>query len=293
MANAALLLNLVLDGLAAGCVYGLLAIGFSLLWWIAGVVHLAHGGILLAAGFSLYTFLSLLGLHPSIAAILALLATVASGLLIEVGIYRPLLARHTDEMGMLTASLGVLIVIEYVLTIAYGPEGVSLEPGNLRRAIAPGSGVAFDYYSAIIIAVTVAVFIGLSFFLRHSQLGREMRAVATNPELARTFGVSTGVVYTATAAIAAALALPAGTFLLFNTGITPHEALHLVLVASVVAIIGGRGSVLGALVAGVMIGIAESTMTFAFAAGWRQLVTFVILYALLMLRPQGLFRAAA
>jgi branched-chain amino acid transport system permease protein len=93
--------------------------------------------------------------------------------------------------------------------------------------------------------------------------------------------------------LSAALVAPAAILLLHSTGVAPTEALHIVLVAAVIAILGGRGSIAGALVGGLLIGLAESVMQWQFAAGWRQVIAFTFLYVLLLVRPQGLFGAKA
>jgi branched-chain amino acid transport system permease protein len=289
MTSSMLLLNLIVDGVTLGCIYSLFAIGFSLLWWIAGIVHIAHGATMLAGGFALFAALEMGGAGLTVALLAGLLGAVTLGVIVEIFMYRPLLNRGTDEMGILTASLGALIFFEYVITIVFGPEGATLDAGGLRTPVVQGLPLVFDRFSALIVCVTLATFLALWFLLAKTRIGREMRAIASNLDLAEVLGINIRLVQVYAAAIAAALCLPPAAFLLFNTGLVPSEALHVVLVASVVAILGGRGSLLGALIAGLLIGVAESAMTWRFAAGWRQLITFSLLYALLLVRPQGLF----
>ncbi|MGH6710207.1 MAG: branched-chain amino acid ABC transporter permease [Bradyrhizobium sp.] len=293
MTSASLLLNLVIDGFVQGCIYAMLAAGFSLLWWVSGIVHLAHGGVMLVGGFALYVVLSAFGVSVIPAIAIGAGCSVIVGLAIDTIVYQPLLRRRTDEMGLLTASLGVLIVLEYALTIAFGPEGATLDPEGLRSPMFAGFLPVLDWFSALILLTTCVIFGALHLVMTRTETGRSLRAVADNPELARVIGVDTPSVYRQVAALAAVLALPAAAFLLFNTGLAPSEALHIVLVSAVVAIIGGRGSMLGALVAGLTIGVAESATTWQLATGWRQFVTFAFLYFLLLVRPQGLFGKAA
>lgn len=289
MTEWTLLLNLIIDGLTLGCIYSLLAVGFSLLWWIAGIVHVAHGAVMLVGGFAFYSTFQLLGLPVPVALVAGVLGAAAMGAIADSVIYQPLLARRTDEMGLLTASLGALIVVEYSLTIAFGPEGVTLDAGELRAPLLRNMPLVLDQFSSLVLITTAVVFFALTMVLRRTLLGRQMRAVAANTELAHVLGINTRLVYLCTAVIAACLSLPPAAFMLFSTGLVPPDALHVVLVAAVVAIIGGRGSLLGALLAGLLVGVAESAMTWYFAAGWRQLITFVFLYVLLLVRPQGLF----
>ena len=121
MSTSSLLLNLLVEGLVQGCIYALMAVGFSLLWWVSGIVHLAHGGVTLAGGLMVFLALDALGAPFALSLMVGGASAIGLGLLINSAIYSPLLARQTDEMGLLTASLGALIVIEYVLTITFRP----------------------------------------------------------------------------------------------------------------------------------------------------------------------------
>lgn len=287
-----LLLNLALDGIALGCIYSLMGVGFSLLWWSSGIVHLAHGGVLLAAGFALYVAFGVLGLPFAFAFPVTCVLTLATGLALEWFLYQPLIKRGTDEMGLLTASLGALLAIQYALTLVFGPDGATMDSEWLRVRLAPHLLPVLDIFAVLAMVVTMLTFIGLGLLMNKTKIGREMRAVAENRELASILGVDIRSVRLTVSGLAAILVIPAAGFLLFSTGITPPQALDIVLIASVVAIMGGRGSIHGALIAGLTIGVAESVTTWHFAAGWRQLITFLLLYVLLLARPQGLFGKA-
>jgi branched-chain amino acid transport system permease protein len=169
---------------------------------------------------------------------------------------------------------------------------VTMDADRLRRPLLPQLLPVFDGFAVLAIVTTILIFIALGLLMARTKIGREMRAVAENRELAHILGTNTLSVQRVVAGLAAALVVPAAAFLLFSTGITPAAALDIVLIAGVVAIVGGRGSILGALIGGLGIGIAESATTWYFAVGWRQLITFVLLYALLVARPQGLFGRA-
>jgi branched-chain amino acid transport system permease protein len=132
------------------------------------------------------------------------------------------------------------------------------------------------------------VFGGLTLVMRRTQLGKNMRAVAENPSLAHSLGIRTVWVTTAASAIAAAVGAPAALVYLYNRGVTPHDAIHIVLMGAIVAIFGGRGSIAGALIAALLIGTAESVMVWFFDAGWREVMTFGLLYVVLLVRPDGL-----
>jgi branched-chain amino acid transport system permease protein len=289
VSGSSLLLNLILEGLVQGSVYALLAVGFSLLWWVSGIIHLAHGGVTLAGGLLLYLLFEAWGLPFAVALAAAAGLTVLFGVAVDVAVYRPLLRRSIDEMGLLTASLGVLIVAEYLLTIAFGPDGVTLDADGFRRPLFGAILPVVDGFSAAVLATTAVIFLALHAVMTRSSLGRRLRAVASNPELAQVIGIETMLVSRQAAALTAILALPAAVAILFSSGLAPNEALHLVLISAVCAILGGRGSLAGALIAGLIMGVTESVTSWQFATGWRQLVTFALLYLILLARPQGLF----
>ncbi|VTY37535.1 High-affinity branched-chain amino acid transport system permease protein LivH [Xylophilus ampelinus] len=293
MEQLTLLVNLLIDGFGTGCLYALAGIGFSLLWWLADIVHLAHGGVIIAAGYAGYVVLSKLGAPLWVALLAAILTAVVLGVLIDRLAYSRLVRRGSGEMGMLTASLGLLICLEYAVTMAFGPEGVQADPGATRAPLIPGYGVLLDTYTLLVVGVTAMAFAGLGFLMRFTQLGKNMRAVAENPSLAHSLGIKTLQVTTAASAVAAAAGAPAALVYLYNRGVTPHDAIHIVLMGAIVAIFGGRGSIAGALIAGLLIGVAESLMVWFFDAGWREVMTFGLLYILLLVRPQGLLGSQA
>ena len=280
--------NLLLDGLSTGCLYALAGIGFSLLWWLADIIHLAHGGVIIAAGYAGYLVLTKLGAPLWVALAAAIFTAVILGVLIDRFAYQRLARRGSGEMGMLTASLGLLICLEYAITVIFGPEGVQAEAGSARTPLFPSSGVLLDVYTLAVAGCTAAVFTGLAIVMRYTQLGKNMRAVAENPSLAHSLGIKTLQVTTAASAIAAAAGAPAALVYLYNRGVTPHDAIHIVLMGAIVAIFGGRGSIAGALIAALLIGTAESIMVWFFDAGWREVMTFGLLYILLLVRPDGL-----
>ena len=185
----ALFLNLLIDGISTGCLYALIAIGFSLLWWLADIVHLAHGGVIIAAGYAGHVLISRFAAPLWAACGVALVIAVVLGLSIQRGAYQKLRSQGTGEMGMLTASLGVLICMEYGLAIAFGPEGIQLDAGSARTPLLAGSGLVVDAYTVAVIATTAATFIALIVLMRVTQFGKNMRAVAENHDLANVVGI--------------------------------------------------------------------------------------------------------
>ncbi len=289
MDQTTLLVNLLTDGISTGALYALVAIGFSLLWWLADLIHLAHGAVVIVAGYAGYVAIALLGLPFWLGISLAIIVAVLLGLLIQQFAYQSMIKRGAGEMGLLTMSLGLLISLEYIVILIFGPEGVRLDAFELRSPVFPGSGYILDKFSLIVVISVLLIFLALFFFIKYSDTGKRMRAVAENIELARALGISTWTVTMTVAALSAALVAPASFVYLYDRGVEPHDAMHIILMAAIVAIMGGRGSLSGALLAGLIVGVAESVMVWFFAAGWREVMTFTLLYVVLLFRPQGLF----
>ena len=287
-----LLGSILVDGLVTGCLYALVAVGFSLLWWLTGIIHIAHGAVYLIAGYTMFALAVSLGLPFAVAIAGATVVAVVGGAAIQQVIYRPFQRRAATEDAIITVSLGILIIVQYLLVIIFGPEGVSIDAGLRKPLLADGPRVLDRFSLIAVLGASVAIF-GLHFLLRRTRLGKSMRAAAENDSLAEVLGLPIKRIQMIAHALAAAMVVPAAVLFLCDTGVHPPEALHLVLMAAVVAILGGKGSVLGALVGGVVVGIAESGMVFIVDAGWRQLITFTLLYVLLLLRPQGLFGTKA
>jgi branched-chain amino acid transport system permease protein len=292
MSESALLFNLLLDGLVTGLVYGLIALGFTLVWRICDVIHLAHGAVMLIGAYALAQSAAA-GLPIPLALLVAAAVAILAGAAMEELIYRPLRQRGSGEMGMLTASLGLLIGVQYVLVMLFGPESFSLSADGLRNPLIADFPILLDPYALIAAVVGGATFYAVHYVLTGTGAGRSMRALSSNAQLATVVGLDTELARRIAMATGSVLTVPAAALMLYNTGLSPTDGLHLVLVAAVVAIIGGRGSLLGALLGGIFVGIAESIMVWYFPAGWRQMVTFAALYLLLLGRPQGLFGARA
>lgn len=289
MDQSTLLVNLLTDGITTGALYALVAIGFSLLWWLGGIIHLAHGGVIIAAGYAGYVAVATWGLPVWLSLLLAVGVAMVLGLVIQHFAYHKMLERGAGEMGMLTISLGILICLEYIITLIFGPEGVMLDAFALRAPIFPASGYILDSFSLMVVGSVLLIFLALFLFIEYAETGKRMRAVAENVDLSRTLGISAVKITMVVASIAAALAAPASFVYLYSRGLEPYEVIHIVLMAAIVAIIGGRGSLPGALLAGMIVGVAESIMVWFFSAGWREFMTFTLLYVVLLFRPWGLF----
>jgi branched-chain amino acid transport system permease protein len=292
VAGFVLLLNLFFEGIITGLLYALVALGFSLIWRICDVIHIAHGGVLLVAGAAMYVA-GQAGIPLVLAFLVGCIAAAAMGLVIEEVFYRPMRQRGGGEFGMITVSLGVLIVIEYGVVILLGPEDMSISAPSLRIPLIADLPVTFDMFSILVLLVVPGLFLICALLVNFTAMGSAMRALASNAELATVVGMNTEAARRKAIVLGSLTTVPTALLMLVNTGMTPTDGLHIVLIAATVSIIGGRGSLAGALIGGILVGLAESLMVWHFPYGWRQVITFLPLYVLLLLRPQGLLGGRA
>mgnify|MGYP001484387498 CR=1 FL=1 len=272
-------------GVALGSVFVLLAIGLSLIFGLLTVVNFAHGAFYMVGA---YVGVFLLGLTGNfwVALILVPFVVGAMGLVVERFLVRPLYGRGIDYPLLLTFGLG-LVLVELV-RIVFGLEGVPFDvPDALQGAVNIGIGW-FPLYRLFLIGVTIALVVGLWLFLEKTSFGLIIRAGARDPEIMRVLGVDISRVWLMVFGIGTGLAGVAGVLSAPMTSVIPDMGTSVLVEAFVVTVVGGMGSLLGAVVAGLMVGIIIS-MTALFYPELADLAMFILMAAVLLVRPQGLF----
>jgi len=272
-------------GVALGSVFVLLAIGLSLIFGLLTVVNFAHGAFYMVGA---YVGVFLLGLTGNfwLALILVPFVVGSMGLFVERFLVRPLYGRGIDYPLLLTFGLG-LVLVELV-RILFGLEGVPFDvPEALQGAVNIGVGW-FPLYRLFLIGVTVVLVVGLWLFLEKTSYGLIIRAGARDPEIMRVLGVDIGRVWLIVFAIGTGLAGLAGVLSAPMTSVIPDMGTSVLVEAFVVTVVGGMGSLLGAVVAGLMVGIIIA-MTSLFYPELSDLAMFILMAAVLLVRPQGLF----
>jgi branched-chain amino acid transport system permease protein len=281
------LLQLTLNGITLGLIYALIAVGLSLIFGVMEIINFAHGELLMLGAFAMTFALPVLGLlyWPSLA--VAIVAIMLVGLVI----YEVLLARlKPDEFErsiLITLGLSIIIihVMQYLFTATprmvdtqYGFEGVSI--GSIR----------ITWTRIIGAAAAAAAFGGLYVVLRHTQFGRAMRAIAQNREAALMVGIRPRVVARNAVVLAAGLCGLAGAAISPIQLVTPYMGQFLIFKAFALVIIGGLGNIPGAIVAAIALGLIESWIGGFYEIIWQEAAVFVIMIAILFVRPDGLFK---
>ena len=282
------LLAQVFTGLVLGMIYVLLAIGLSLIFGLMTVVNFAHGALfMLGAYFGVF----LLTYTKSfwVALIVAPLMVGALGLLMERFLIRRLYGRSPDDPLLLTFGLS-LILIEGV-KVFWGKIGLTLDPPRALAGAVDLGFMAFPAYRLFLIAVTVAVLIGLYFFLGRTNIGLIIRAGSRDPLMVRALGIDLGRIWLVVFGIGTALAGLAGILAGPMRGAYAEMGVTMVIESFVVIVVGGMGSLLGAVVAGLLIGQVVG-LTTLFLPKAAEIMVFVVMAVVLLVRPSGLFGEA-
>jgi branched-chain amino acid transport system permease protein len=299
--------QIVIDGLIAGSMIGLGAIGITLTYSILRFANFAHGEFIswgaylaLAASGGLGYLSGALtdpigpfsfGWSLPIAAAVAIGLTAGLALLVDAALFRPLRARRGAAIILVMASFGAALALRNLLEFVF-TANPAYYTDNLQIAWRFGPGLRATPDQLLCLGVTALLALGVHLLLTRTGIGRAMRAVSENPQLAGIAGIDVRRVIRTVWILGAGLAAVAGVMTGLIVQIRPEMGLDLLLPLFAAAILGGIGSVPGAMLAGLIIGLAEALTVQMVGAEWRAAVSFLILVAILLLRPQGLFGRA-
>jgi branched-chain amino acid transport system permease protein len=283
-----LLLQLLATGLVVGSLYALCALGWGLIYGTTLHFHVAHGAVFSLAAYYAYVAQKLLHLPLPAAIVLAILAAAASGLLIDLLVYQRLERRGAFRTSIFIASLGLLILIENTLAIIFTPDPMRLDIGVLNQSLIIGP-VFLTYLHVLTVLLAAVGYVALMVFLKRSRWGQAIRAVSSSPEMARTVGIHLNRVHWVTYAVGSALAAPAGILVAMDVGAEPFRGTRFVLVASVAVIMGGIGSIPGALLGGLFLGLLENLGIWKLPSEWQAAISFGVFLLFILIRPRGFF----
>ena len=277
-------LTTLVNGLSLGGIYAMIALGYTMVYGIAKMLNFAHGDIIMVGG---YTILLFLPINPIVALIASVLFCVFLGIVIERVAYKPL--RGASPLAVLITAIGVSNLLQSVAQISFGSATKFV---NIAELGTVSLGSFSVYVSTILTLVTsVVVMVALTLFIKYSKVGRAMRAVSEDGGAARLMGINTNVVIAVTFAIGSALAALASIcYLLKSPAIMPSFGAMPGIKAFTAAVIGGIGSIPGAMVGGILLGIIECfCQSFPVIAPYTDAIEFAILIVILLVKPNGLF----
>lgn len=282
--------QLLMNGIVAGAAYGLIAMSFAIIYHTAHFFHFAHGAVYAAAAYAAFLLLST-GLGTEVAIPAAIVAAAALGALMEYVVYNPLRRRRASAVALLLASLGLLVLLQNIISLSFGDSVRSL-PGP---AIQEGVSVLSTRVTLIqlaTVAAGVSLWIAVVGGLRYSTLGKALRAVADDEELARVKGVDTTFMIFLAFVVGSALVGVAGILAAYDTGLRPTMGFGPLLAGIVGMIVGGVGNTAAAFPGGIFVGVMQQFAAWILPSRWQDAVLFVILIVFLVWRPQGLLGRA-
>lgn len=287
--NSSVLLQQVINGLTLGAVYTLIALSFSIVMGILGILNLAIAELFMIGGYFCFTLISL-GAPLPVAILGGMVGAALISLLVEKIAYEPL--RNAPPIMPMLSTLGFSIILQNVATNVWGSDPLQLDDRYLGERISAGN-VSIGSIQLLVIFVTIALVSALAIFIRSTSMGRALRAVAENQEVSRLLGVPAKKVLAIAFLLSGVLAGTAGSLIsLHYAAVTPYIGVETGLKAIAVLVIGGVTRTSGTLIAGPLIGLAEVATVNWGGSQMRDLVVYGLMILVLLLKPQGILGGA-
>lgn len=283
------LIQQLINGLALGSIYALIALGYTMIYGIIQLINFAHGDIFMVGAFVGYAGMTTLRLNFFASLALAIITCLVLGVLIERVAYKPL--RKQTRLAVLITAIGMSFLLEYTMMYFVGPDprAYPVLPEFMRATINITSNIVITGAQILILAVSISLMIALQLIVRYTRIGKAMRAVSQDPDAARLQGINVDTTISFTFAIGSALAGAAGVLVgVYYNSINPLMGILPGLKAFVAAVLGGIGIIPGALLGGFLIGGVETLVAGYGFSSWRDAVVFAILILILILKPSGL-----
>jgi branched-subunit amino acid ABC-type transport system permease component len=282
------MMQALLNGLVSGLLIALPAIALSLTYGILNFANFSIGAMITTGAYLAYLVNATLGAPILVAAPIAAVMLALIAIAIERGIYRQI--RNADHITLLVASMGVAFVLENVIRFFFGADVRTLDVAVARPL--SWHGLRLNHEQLLIVAVTLSAMALVAILLKRTRLGRAMRAISDDPDLAEVRGIERARTVDWTWAISGVLTTLAGVLIALDGIVDPLIGTNYLVSVFAAAVIGGIGNPFGAVAGALIIGIVEETSALAVSTTYRQGISFVVLALVLLLRPQGLFGMA-
>ena len=290
-----LFLQQLLNGLTIGMIYALIALGYTMVYGVLQLINFAHGEVFMVGGYLALTAIGIaaamdLGLPVWGLVIFVFLFSMTGAAILGAGIerfaYRPL--RGSPRLTALISAIGMSFVLQNAVMLLYGSKE-QVMPDILPSWQIDLAGVTVSFVQVLILVVTVLLMIFLNLFIKKTSTGRAMRAVAENPEAASLMGISVDRVVRSTFMVGSGLAAMGGTLFAMNYGsLNFHDGYLAGIKAFTAAVFGGIGSIPGAMIGGILLGVFEGFCAGYISSEWKDVFAFGLLVALLLFRPSGI-----
>jgi branched-chain amino acid transport system permease protein len=277
----------VWGGVLFGSVYGLMALGLTLVWGAVRLLNLAHGAIFVVGAYTAYWAVSSLHLPILVALPIAVAASAAFAYAMHLVFIRPVIGKPGFDNATLVATVGISISVSAAALLIFNPEYKVVPPELTGSTIV--AGVQITYQGLLVIGTSLALFAIVYLFLTYTRQGMAIRAVSQQIEAASLMSIPVVQTYGIVIAISGALAGLAGVLLSPSFFLNPQSGFNPMIQALIVTIFGGLGSIRGALVAGFVLGVFESFVEVFYGVAWALPGVFILIIVMLIVRPNGLF----
>ncbi|MGN0054961.1 MAG: branched-chain amino acid ABC transporter permease [Atopobiaceae bacterium] len=280
------LITQLLNGLQLGSVYALVALGYTMVYGIILLLNFAHGDIIMVGAYVSWIIMSQLGLSPVLAVFMSILVCTLLGVLIDKVAYAPL--RNAPRLSILITAIGVSYFLENGAQLVFGADAKVVPAYTDINTIEVG-GLSLSFTAILTIVVTAAATIVLNFVVQKTKLGKAMRAVSEDMGAARLMGINVNNTISFTFAVGSALAgIGAVLYSMAYSQATPTMGMMLGTKAFVAAVLGGIGSIPGAVIGGLLVGFAEVIVSAIGLSTWKDAVVFLLLIIVLIVKPTGI-----
>lgn len=282
-------LRYLINGISLGSVYALIALGYTMVYGIAKMLNFAHGDVIMIGAFTTYTICSTMGLHPVVGVLVAVVVCTVLGMVIEKVAYKPL-RKASSSLAVLITAIGVSYLLQNVALLIFGANAksftsvISMKPIELA-----GGQISITGETLVTILSCIVIMIGLMLFINKTKAGQAMLAVSEDKGAAQLMGINVNGTIALTFAIGSALAAIAGVLLCSSyPSLTPYTGSMPGIKAFVAAVFGGIGSIPGAFIGGILLGIIEIFGKAYISSQMADAIVFGVLIVVLLVKPTGL-----
>ena len=275
----------LLWGAANGSIYILLATGLSIIFGVMKLVNFAHGQLLMIGAYIAFATSTVLGLNAYFSILVSMGGVALIGLFVERFTFRKVLG--TDKLNEIFVSLGLIYIFENAAVLLWGNKSAQIV-SSLHGLLSIG-GISISYDRLAAMGIVIAILVALMFLMKKTKIGLAMRATSQKSDTAMLMGINIEKVYIFTFALGAALAGAAGALYGIIFPFSPALGALQTIKAFAIIILGGLGSIPGAVVGGLLLGVAESTAGYVLGGIWPDAIAFVLLIAVLVIKPTGIF----
>ena len=286
-------LEQIINGLVLGGIYALIAVGYTMVYGIIQLINFAHGEIFMFGAYIALMLITVFGIPFWIALPLSMILCGILGMLIDLVAYRPL--RNAPRLSALITAIGMSLALQNLARMIWSARPLQFPTEALptiflsQNAILLPGGATLPYRDVFIIALALVLMITLNRLIYLTKIGKAMRACAQNPVAANLMGIRTNQVIAITFIIGSALGAVAGVMVGLREVVTPTMGYYKGVAAFAAAVLGGIGNVTGAMLGGIIIGIAEVLGAGYISSGYRLAIAYIIMIAVIVIRPSGLF----